>query len=153
MRHKLYFFLALIVTAMLGVSAAEARGHGHHHGFSRRGAHHHHGLRHGHHRRHAGLSEAAPVIEAGTDAVGDGVPQGSGLASWYRGRGGGLTAAHRSLPFGSRVLVTNRSNGRSVVVLINDRGPFIRGRVIDLSRTAALAIGCTGVSPVSLRRL
>ncbi len=88
------------------------------------------------------------------DAAG-GAPAGAGggLASWYRGRGGGYTAAHRSLPFGTKVLVTNRSNGRSVIVLINDRGPFIRGRVIDLSRTAALAIGCTGISPVTLRRL
>lgn len=49
----------------------------------------------------------------------------------------GLTAAHRSLPFGSRVLVTNLSNKRSVVVRINDRGPHTRGRLIDLSRAAA----------------
>lgn len=52
-----------------------------------------------------------------------------------------LTAAHRSLAFGTRVKVTNRNNGRTVVVRINDRGPFIRGRVIDLSRAAAQNIG------------
>ena len=78
---------------------------------------------------------------------------GGGLASWYAGRGGGFTAAHRSLPFGTRVRVTNRDNGRSVVVRINDRGPFIRGRVIDLSRPAARAIGVAGVSRVAMQRL
>jgi rare lipoprotein A len=53
----------------------------------------------------------------------------------------GLTAAHRSLPFGTRVLVTNMANQRSVVVRINDRGPHTRGRLIDLSRAAAEKIG------------
>jgi rare lipoprotein A len=52
-----------------------------------------------------------------------------------------LTAAHRSLPFGTKVLVTNKRNGRSVVVRINDRGPFIRGRVLDVSKAAAKNIG------------
>lgn len=52
----------------------------------------------------------------------------------------GLTAAHRSLPFGTRVLVTNLKNDRSVVVRINDRGPHTRGRLIDLSRAAALSL-------------
>lgn len=52
-----------------------------------------------------------------------------------------LTAAHRSLAFGTKVKVTNRNNGRTVVVRINDRGPFIRGRVLDLSRAAAQNIG------------
>ena len=48
-----------------------------------------------------------------------------------------LTAAHRTLPFGTRLKVTNQNNGKSVVVRINDRGPFIKGRVIDLSKAAA----------------
>ncbi len=52
-----------------------------------------------------------------------------------------LTAAHRSLPFGTKVMVTNKRNGKSVVVRINDRGPFIRGRVIDVSKAAAKNIG------------
>ncbi len=52
-----------------------------------------------------------------------------------------LTAAHRSLPFGTKVLVTNKRNGKSVIVRINDRGPFIRGRVIDVSKAAAQNIG------------
>jgi rare lipoprotein A len=51
-----------------------------------------------------------------------------------------LTAAHRTLPFGTMVKVINLTNGRSVVVKINDRGPFVRGRIIDLSRAAAEAI-------------
>ena len=53
----------------------------------------------------------------------------------------GLTAAHRQLPFGTRVLVTNLSNNKSVVVRINDRGPHTRGRLIDLSRQAAEQLG------------
>jgi len=65
----------------------------------------------------------------------------TGVASYYNA--GGLTAAHRTLPFGTRVRVTNTSNGRSVVVKINDRGPFIKGRSIDLSHSAAAAVGMT----------
>lgn len=61
-----------------------------------------------------------------------------------------LTAAHRSRAFGSRVTVTNLGNGRSVVVLINDRGPFVRGRCIDLSRASANAIGMGGTARVSV---
>ena len=66
-----------------------------------------------------------------------------GKASWYG-------SGHRSLPFGTRVRVTNHANGRSVVVRINDRGPFVGGRVIDLARGSARAIGLGGVSYVSL---
>ena len=54
---------------------------------------------------------------------------------------GGHTAAHRTLPFGSRVTVTNPRNGKSVTVVINDRGPFTRGVTLDLARGAADAIG------------
>jgi rare lipoprotein A len=53
----------------------------------------------------------------------------------------GLTAAHRSLPFGTKVLVTNLKNGKSVIVRINDRGPFVHGRVLDLSFGAAKVVG------------
>ena len=55
-----------------------------------------------------------------------------------------MTAAHKSLRFGTKIKVTNRNNGKSVVVRVNDRGPFIRGRVLDLSTGAARAIGLTG---------
>ncbi|KAB8317882.1 septal ring lytic transglycosylase RlpA family protein [Tolypothrix campylonemoides VB511288] len=67
----------------------------------------------------------------------------------------GLTAAHRHLPFGTRVRVTNTRNGRSVVVRINDRGPFIRGRIIDLSVAAARILGMmgSGVAPVRVEIL
>ena len=63
---------------------------------------------------------------------------------------GAMTAAHRMLPFGTKVTVVNRSNGRSAVVRINDRGPFVHGRVIDLSPAAAQALKVNGLAPVSL---
>ncbi|MCC7047210.1 MAG: septal ring lytic transglycosylase RlpA family protein [Alphaproteobacteria bacterium] len=69
-------------------------------------------------------------------------------ASGERFRPDGLTAAHRSLPFGTRVRVTNLRTGRAVVVRVNDRGPFVRGRTYDLSRGAARAIGLAGVGPI-----
>ncbi len=62
-----------------------------------------------------------------------------------------LTAAHRSLPFGTRVLVENLTNGRSVVVRINDRGPFIGGRIIDLSKAAAESIGMIATGTAQVR--
>jgi rare lipoprotein A len=61
-----------------------------------------------------------------------------------------MTAAHRSLPFGTMVRVTHRRSGRSVVVRINDRGPFVRGRVIDLTPAAARELGFSGLAPVTL---
>lgn len=66
-----------------------------------------------------------------------------------------LTAAHRTLPFGTRVRVTNLKNSKSVVVRINDRGPFVKGRIIDLSYEAARRIGllAMGVAKVSLEIL
>jgi rare lipoprotein A len=64
-----------------------------------------------------------------------------GMAAFYPGRGGGLTAANKTLPFGTRVRVTDPKTGRSVVVTINDRGPFNRGRVLDLCTRAARALG------------
>src|ERR1700686_1009693 len=63
-----------------------------------------------------------------------------------------LTAAHRTLPFGTRVRVTNHSNGPSVVVTINDRGPFVRGRIIDVTPAAARALGMSGLAPVTIGR-
>src|SRR5579871_5634303 len=94
---------------------------------------------------HTDRSERPSVAKA---AVAGGLM--SGIASVYSGGrtangetagAGGLTAAHRSLPFGTLVKVTNRGTGRSVVVRINDRGPFVRGRVIDLTPAGARAIG------------
>ncbi len=94
------------------------------------------------------------------------IAQSVGQASFYGnqpGEGGpltangerynpsGYTAAHRTLPFGTRVRVTSPSTGRSVVVRINDRGPFIGGRIIDLSVGAARAIGLTNTGVGTVR--
>ncbi len=89
-----------------------------------------------------------------------------GIASWYGPRFHGkltangerfnineLTAAHKTLPFGSRVRVKSLTNGKEVVVRINDRGPFIAGRIIDLSQAAAQAIGLVGIKQVEIERL
>src|SRR5262245_38554059 len=91
----------------------------------------------------------------------------SGLASVY-GNGDGhewtktangervnpeaLTAAHRTLPFGTKVAVMNQRNGKSVMVRVNDRGPFVPGRVIDLTPAGARALGFDGLAPVKLVR-
>jgi rare lipoprotein A len=83
----------------------------------------------------------------------------SGIASVYSGgktangeraHAHRMTAAHRTLPFGTMVRVTHRRSGKSVVVRINDRGPFVRGRVIDLTPAAARALGFNGLAPVTL---
>ena len=117
-----------------GATAASARTHHHHH----------------HHWRDANAS-----IGAGASTVSSGSGRTfSGMASYYGNESGhrtasgqrfnqeALTAAHRTLPFGTRLRVTH--GGRSVVVTINDRGPFVRGRVLDLSTGAARAVGLTG---------
>ncbi len=80
--------------------------------------------------------------------------QAVGVASWYGGKfhgrrtangeiydQNGQTAAHKTLPFGTRVRVVNLENGRATVLRINDRGPFVRGRIIDVSRRAAEVLG------------
>ena len=79
--------------------------------------------------------------------------QGGRTASGERASTGALTAAHRSFPFGSHVRVTNKRNGKSVVVRINDRGPFVKGRVIDVTPAAARALGFSGLAPVELARV
>ena len=75
---------------------------------------------------------------------------GGKTASGERANPGGFTAAHRTLKFGTQVRVTNRRNGRNVVVRINDRGPFVRGRVIDITPAAARALGFSGLASVTL---
>lgn len=72
-------------------------------------------------------------------------------ASGERYKAGKKTAAHRTLPFGSQVRVTNLRNGKSVVVKVNDRGPFVRGRIIDLSRSAFSSIGDTSLGLLDVR--
>ena len=78
---------------------------------------------------------------------------GSKTASGERTNPGGLTGAHRTLPFGTQVRVTNKRNGQSVVVRINDRGPFTRGRVIDVTPAAARVLGFSGLTPVTLESM
>lgn len=112
----------------------------------------------------AGCSSPGPSRDSGGSAG----YRAEGKASWYGSRHHGrrtasgerfdqhaLTAAHRSLPLGSRVKVTNLRNQRSVVVRINDRGPHARSRIIDLSRAAAERLGMLrgGVAPVRVERL
>lgn len=119
----------------------------------------------------AGCASGPPPSVGGGAAPGAGAPSGReierGVASWYGERHHGrrtasgepfdmnaLTAAHKTLPFGTRVRVFNPANGQSVVVRINDRGPFTPGRVIDVSRAAAERIGLlrVGVADVVLLR-
>ena len=116
-------------------------------------------------------SAAAQEVPIVDEAIAEIVPEteiGGGVASYYgnelagnrtasgeRFDPGQLTAAHRTLPFGSKVRVTNMSTGDSVIVRINDRGPFHRGRVIDVSHAAAREIGMhrSGTARVKLALL
>jgi rare lipoprotein A len=102
------------------------------------------------------LTSTFILLSAGLAHAGG--PQ-SGIASIYSGgrTANGehalpsrMTAAHRTLPFGTLVRVTNKHNGKTVVVRINDRGPFIRGRVIDVTPAAARVLGFSGLTQVSL---
>jgi rare lipoprotein A len=100
---------------------------------------------------------AVLMVSTGLVVASSGARAQMGLASVYRGgrtasgevtHGSSMTAAHRTLPFGTLVRVTNRRTGRYVIVRINDRGPFVRGRIIDLMPAAARAIGCSGIAHV-----
>jgi rare lipoprotein A len=110
---------------------------------------------------------STPDMEGAPDTVQDGGETTGeierGFASWYGERFHGrrtasgepfdmhaLTAAHKTLPFGTKVRVRHATTGQEVLVRINDRGPHIKGRIIDLSRAAAASIGLmqTGVAPV-----
>ena len=109
-----------------------------------------------------GAATAGPAVKKSKSAPSPAVE--SGLASIYCFRNGRtasgerarpfiLTAAHKTLPFGTLVEVTNQRNGRSIVVRINDRGPFIKGRIIDLTPAGARALKFDGLTPVTLRVL
>lgn len=109
------------------------------------------------------LATVASAGEAGPESNRQGSAQ-TGIASVYGGdrhRGSKaasgervhpdhLTAAHRTLPFGTDVRVTNLRNGRSVTVRVNDRGPFVRGRIIDVTPAAARILGFSGLTKVTL---
>ncbi len=103
----------------------------------------------------------AAVIAVSHGALSGAALAETGRASWYsltsrtangeRCDPGALTAAHRSLPFGTRVRVENLKNGKSVVVRINDRGPFVRGRIIDLTKAAARRLGMVAAGSEKVR--
>jgi rare lipoprotein A len=117
------------------------------------------------------VASAAVLLAGGCRARTNYFPDGdvqTGMASWYGAEFQGrltsskeiydmndLTAAHNTLPLGSQVMVTNLNTGKSVVVRINDRGPFVKNRVIDLSYAAASAIGIigSGTAPVRIEVL
>ncbi|CCD95433.1 conserved hypothetical protein [Bradyrhizobium sp. ORS 375] len=100
--------------------------------------------------RHAEISP--PPAHAASSGLASYYSEGRKTASGERFDPSELTAAHRSLPFGTRLQVTNVRTGRSVVVRVNDRGPFVQGRVVDVSYSAAQALGMinTGVAPVKV---
>jgi rare lipoprotein A len=83
-------------------------------------------------------------------AVGDSSQRGTKTASGIPINENAMTAAHKSLPFGSKVKVTNKKNGQTVTVTIADRGPYVKGRCIDLSKAGAGALGFAGLAPVSV---
>ena len=95
-----------------------------------------------------GLIGASSIAHAQSGVAS--VYSGGRTASGERAGASGMTAAHRTLPFGTLVRITHRRNGQSVVVRINDRGPFVRGRVIDVTPAAARALGFSGLAPVTL---
>jgi rare lipoprotein A len=135
-------FALIAATLLVGGSVTEA---------SAKSRHHH---RHHHHAHHAAKAAGTDWRDANASMGSSSGHSFSGMASYYGNESGSKTAsgqrfnqsamtcAHRSLPFGTKLRVTH--GGRSVVVTINDRGPFIRGRVLDLSTGAARAVGLTG---------
>ena len=135
---------ALIAATLLVGSVTEASAKSRHH------RHHHH------HAHHAAKAAGSDWRNANASMGSTSGHSFSGMASYYGNESGSRTAsgarfnqnamtcAHRSLPFGTKLRVTHR--GQSVVVTVNDRGPFIKGRVLDLSTGAARAVGLTGAS-------
>ena len=133
---------ALIAATLLVGSVTEASAKSRHH------RHHHH------HAHHAAKAAGSDWRNANASMGSTSGHSFSGMASYYGNESGSRTAsgarfnqnamtcAHRSLPFGTKLRVTHR--GQGVVVTVNDRGPFIKGRVLDLSTGAARAVGLTG---------
>jgi rare lipoprotein A len=132
--------VALIAATLLFCGAASEEA-------SARTHRHHHHRHHHHHAANSGWQNANASIGGGSSHSFSGMASyygnesGSRTASGQRMNAGAMTAAHRTLPFGTKLRVTH--GDRSVVVTINDRGPFVRGRVLDLSTGAARAIGLT----------
>lgn len=110
------------------------------------------------------LAGCARVVPSGPSAPSVAGGEEVGMASWYGSAHQGrrtasgevfdmnqLTAAHRTLPFGTRVLVTNRDTSQSAEVRINDRGPFVKGRILDVSYAAARLLGAVGPGTIPVR--
>jgi rare lipoprotein A len=100
-----------------------------------------------------GGRRAAMRVEHGTASFYAARFHGRRTASGERYNHQALTVAHRTLPFGTLLRVTNERNGRSITVRVNDRGPFIRGRILDLSGAAARRLGVTGLAPVRIETI
>ena len=96
-----------------------------------------------------GSTVVLPMTTSAQDGIAS-VYSGERTANGEYASASGLTAAHKSLPFGAHVRVTNHQTGRSIVVRINDRGPFVRGRIIDLTPAGARALGMDGLAHVSV---
>jgi rare lipoprotein A len=170
--RNVFMASALATVLSAGANIRPASAHTHHSVTAREGKHAHNAVgigetgawRHEHHQR-SGMREkllsSSQPPERHADRSTESVHpfEGSGIASVYSDQhtasgehmnSGAMTAAHRTLPFGTKVTVVNHSNGRSAVVRINDRGPFVHGRVIDLSPAAARVLGIDGLTTVSL---
>jgi rare lipoprotein A len=131
------FAATLLIGGSVTEASAKSRHHRHHH------HHHHAGKAAGNDWRNANASFGSQSSGRGFSGMASfyGNESGSKTASGQRFNQNAMTAAHKSLPFGTRLRVSH--GGRSVIVTINDRGPFVRGRVLDLSTGAARAIGLT----------
>ena len=103
----------------------------------------------------------ASVLMISVSIIGPALADQRGIASWYSLPGNrtacgekmnpsAMTAAHRTLPCGTRIKVTNKKNGNTVIVRVNDRGPFIKGRIVDVSKAAGKRLGLNGVGAVSV---
>jgi rare lipoprotein A len=96
------------------------------------------------------VAESSPLAQSGIASVYS-LSSGSKTANGERLNPNALTAAHRTMPFGTKVRVLHAQSGRSVVVTINDRGPFVRGRIIDLTPAAARVLGFSRLAHVTLK--
>jgi rare lipoprotein A len=151
-----------ILATTMGIASAadlKLRIHTSHHKNQQISLHRHHQHHWASHRSRRGHPHAVAGLSRKGESSDNGHAAQSGIASVYSGErtangeyasANRLTAAHRSLPFGTMVRVTHQGTGRSVVVRINDRGPFVSGRVIDLTPAGAHALGFSGLAHVTL---